>query len=275
MKINYILIALAMVAALTMVSCKNNKKTQSQEPTQEEVQEMKQALADSVLAEIDAIVDEYCIAFENDFRFRGFELTEAEKLIKPDYLLDPSVSNELITKSQKINAIAFYMVDLGVRILYDMPVDEAKETIAKLASDVNIPIDLNDYDINIPRSERTRNQYNMLKENEEVTYFWQFHNAAIKETYYIIVQNPELFFSKITEEQWQQYVKRTNEKNKAMRELAKYDEEMAAVLEIFNQNRVVSSDEEKAKVSASIETHKRHLIANKDKFIENRNALLQ
>jgi len=63
--------------------------------------------------------------------------------------------------------------------------------------------------------------------------------------------------------------------NYAMRELAKYDEEMADVLKVFNQNRTVSSDEEKAKVGASIETSKQYRIANKDKFIAHRNSLLK
>ncbi len=103
---NNILIALAMLAVLTMVSCKNNnKKAQSQDPTQEEVQEMKQALADSVLAEIDAFVDEYIDASSKSFKIRDLELTENEKSVRPDYLLDPSVANNLVTRSQKINAL--------------------------------------------------------------------------------------------------------------------------------------------------------------------------
>jgi len=274
MKIKHILIALAMLAALSVVSCKNNKKALSSEPTQEEVQEMKQALADSVLAEIDAIADEYILASENGFRFPDFELTDSEKMVKPDYLLDLSLVNTFVTKSQKINALAIYIVDYAIRQIYDMPLDEAKEVFAKLAVELNHPVSFENH-TSLPRSERIKMEYEKFKEAGDLAYFWQFQNAIIKETYYIIVQNPELFFSKITEEQWQQYIKRTNEKNKALRELAKYDEEMATVLEIFNQNRVVSSDEEKARVSASIETHKRHLIANKDKFIANRNVLLQ
>jgi len=70
MKNTHILIAVAMVAALSMVSCKNNKKAESQEPTQEEVQEMKQALADSVLAEIDAIAEKLYDASSKSFRLQ-------------------------------------------------------------------------------------------------------------------------------------------------------------------------------------------------------------
>jgi len=84
-----------------MVSCKNNnKKTQSKNPSQEEVQEMKQALADSVLAEIDAFADQYSDAASKAFRLQAMELTDDEKQVKPDYLLDPSLVSKFVTKSQ-------------------------------------------------------------------------------------------------------------------------------------------------------------------------------
>jgi len=276
MKNTHILIALAMLAALTMVSCKNNKKSvASQEPTQEEVQEMKQALADSVLAEIDAIADNFFVASENVFHIGSFELTEAEKLIKPDYLLDPSEAANLVTKSQKVNALAIYLLEYVIRYIYDMPQEETKEVIAKLALDVNHPIDNELLTSDIPSSEKMKKEYEICKERGDLAYFWQFQNAFLIEVGYIIAQNPESFFSKITEEQWQAFANRTNEKNYAMRELAKYDEEMADVLEMFNQNRVFSSDEEKASADTTIESAKEFLIASKERLSAHRNALLQ
>jgi len=276
MKTNYILIALTMLAALTMVSCGNNKKAQNQEPTQEEVQEMKQALADSVLAEIDNLAEAFSVSSENSNLIIYFELTENEKMVKPDYLLEPSIANKLVTKSQKVNALGIYLTDMVLMQVYDMPTAEVKEIVAKLAAELNHPVEIDLLtDSEMPVSEKIKIEYEGCKERGELTYFWQFQNAVIAETSYILAQNPELFFSHITEEQWQQYLKRTDEKNKAMRELAKYDEEMATVWEIFSQNLPVSSPEELSKVSASIESEKQFRIANKDKFIARRNALLQ
>jgi len=269
MKRTFQFFALVAICSAMMVSCKNTKTT---EPTPEEIQAQKVALADSVLAEIDAFANEFIQTFENGFRISKFELTDAEKMVKPDYLLDLSFANTLVSKSQKVNALGMYVADFGVRVVYDMPLDEAKEVIAKLAVELSINVNT---DFEMPLSEKIKKEYEGCKERGELAYFWQFRNAIIIETGYIIAQNPELFFSKITEEQWQAFVKRTNEKNKAMRELAKYDEEMTAVLDIFNKNRALSSDEEKAKVSASIESEKQFRLANKDKFIAQRNALLQ
>jgi len=280
MKIKYILIAFSAFAALSMVGCKNNnKKAQSQEaaqePTQEEVQKMKQALADTVLAHIDAFAEEYSIAYEKSFTLTTLKLTEAEKLIKPDYFLDPKEVTNFTTKSQKVNALAIYLLEYGVRKIYDMPREDVKEVIVKLAHEVNYPYDLDKRDANMTMSERIRQEYNKCKENGDIAYFWQFQNALFAEIDYIIAQNPELFFSKITEEKWQQFINRSRQKNLAMRELAKYDEEMAAVLEMFNKNRAVASDEEKAKVFEPYDSAKQFFITNKDKLLKVRNALLQ
>jgi len=123
-------------------------------------------------------------------------------------------------------------------------------------------------------SEKIRKEYEACKERGDLAYFWQFQNAIIAEIVYVIAQNPELFFSKITEEQWQAFVMKTDKKNKAMFELAKYDDEMAVVLEMFNRTRISSSYEENQN-GIIIEDLKQYWIANKDGFIAKRNALLQ
>jgi len=275
MKHIHILIALAMLAALTMVSCGNNKKAQNQEPTQEEVQEMKQALADTVLAYIDSCVEKLCDATSKSFRIQTMELTDEEKMIKPDYLLDPSVSNNLVTKTQKINALAIYLAELGIRKLYDMPQEETKEVIAKLALDVNHPIDDDLLTSDTPTSEKMKKEYEICKERGDVAYFWQFQVAALTEISYLLAQNPELFFSKITDEQWQSWAVLKQTRRAALEELAKYDEEMAQVWELRKKNRITASDEENNSIDQSIDVAKQYYIANKDKYIAKRNALLQ
>lgn len=264
-------IAFAMLAALTMVSC-NNKP---QEPTQEEIQAQKQALADSVLAEIDAIADEYFIVSENCFQTKGFELTEKEKQIKPDYLLDPAEASKFVTKSQKVNAMAVYLQELAVREIYGMPTQETKEVITKLAAEVNFRFDIDKYDANVPLSERIKANYEYCKENGDLASFWQFEYANIFEINYIIAQNSALFFSKISEEQWKFFCQSKAAGISAIKELAKYDEEMASLLEFRNKYTPFSSDEEREKIDSSIESAKQFREANKDKYIALRNAMLQ
>lgn len=274
MTTKHILIALAMFAALTMVSCKNNKK--SQEPTQEEIQAQKVALADSVLAEIDAITNEYLLAVDNSAAFSNFKLTEEEKMVKPDYLLDPSVANTLVTKSQKVNALAMYLVDMQLRKAYDMPLDETKEAVSKLAADINHPFDEKvASDIEIPVSEKIRKEYEESKKNGDLAYFWQFQNAVVCEVSYLMAQNPELFLSKTTEEQWQAFRNRIKFKYAALSKLAQYDEEIAMIHQLNESNFPYSSREEMREVNKTKESAKQYRGANKDKIVEKRNALLK
>jgi len=272
MKRTLTLITCVAVCCAMTVSCKNAKNSA---PTPEEIQAQKVALADSVLAEMEAFADNYFTAHENGFHFRCLELTDDEKAVKPDYLLDPSIASNLLTKTQKVNALAFYLVDFGVRMLYDMPTEEAKESIAKLATDVNFPVDIDNIQVKTALADPIKKLYDKCKEDGSLADFWQFQNAFITETCYIIAQNPELFFSKVTEEQWQSFYKKLCEKNKAMSELAKYDEEMKTVQDHFNQVSIFSSAEERDRIFSSKESTKQFDIANKDKYTTRRNALLQ
>jgi len=279
MKNTLTLITCIAVCCATMVSCKNNnKKTAASQPTQEEIQTQKQALADSILAKIDAIVDQFADDRSNAFRFREFELTEEEKMVKPDYLLDPSLASTFVTKSQKMNALAMYLIDNGVRNIYGISREEAREAMTKLAAEVNFPVDQDYTRSAAPLSEKTKKFYEAFKERGDIAGFWQLQNAFMTEMSYIVAQNPELFFSKINEEQWQSHMASRNSWRKTVEELAVYDPEMAQILELDKKTRMTPSDEELEKVissNQSIQSVKEYFIANKDKLIARRNALLQ
>ena len=90
------------------ISCKNNKNAENNEATAEVVEAAKTILADDVLATIDEFVQTYVNeAGKIDVAaVISSSLTEEEKLIKPDYLLEAAQANELVTKSQKVNALA-------------------------------------------------------------------------------------------------------------------------------------------------------------------------
>jgi len=274
MKKSYILIALAMVAALTTVSCKCTSK-KSQEPTQEEIQAKKQALADTVLAKIDEFAEQYWENTSKSFRFRTLQLTDAEKMVKPDYLLDPSVANNLVTKSQKINALAIYDVEQGIRKIYDMPCNDVEEVIAKLIVDLNAPLNNEDLLSESPVSEKIKAYYDACKERGDVALFWQFEEAVGTEINYLLSQDPDLFFSKMTEEQWQNYYKGRCFCFWAVDELAKYDEEMAELQEFMHKEWTISDDDESNRLNATIASVKEYRAARKDLFIAKRNALLQ
>jgi len=272
MKRTLILIACMAICSAMMTSCRNAKTT---EPTPEEIQHQKQALADSVLAEIDEFAKQYWDAQGKSSIILNTVLTDEQKMIKPDYLLNPSVADTLVTKGQKINALAIYVVDIAVCKVYEMPYEELQEAAVKLAADLNVPFDVQFSNGNAPLSEKIKATYKACKERGELSLFWQFENAGIYETNHIISQNPELFLSKITDEQWQAFYKARHARLDAIDKLAKYDNEMALLIEFRNNHKVDAPKEDKNRKNESIEFAKQFYSANKDKYAAKRNALLK
>jgi len=273
MRKTFTFIALAMVATMSMVSCKNTKNA---EPTPEEIEAQKVALADSVLAKIDALTDKYIEANEHGINFRNFELTDKEKAKKPDYLLDLSVANTLVTKRQKVNALAIYSMEYIVRELFGMPLDEAKEVIAKLSADLNNPIEVeSSISDDSKLTEKIKQMYNSCKENGELAYFWQFQTACIREIDYLLSKDTDLFFAHISEEENNSYGLTWRSYREAIMTLAPYDEEMALIQETFGTWVTLDLDDIKANYYSSIEQTKESFRNNTMNKIEKRNALLQ
>jgi len=156
-----------------------------------------------------------------------------------------------------------------------MPNKEVFEAIAKLTADVNHPVDAEGASSDIPVSEKVKKIYEGCKESGEIAYFWQLESAFYAEMIYIISNNPELFFSRITDEQWQAYMNTLESRTEAVGKLAKYDPEMATLSDFMQQFNVRPSDEERDAVRSSCEAAKSFIIANKEKYAARRNALLQ
>jgi len=253
----------------------DGKYVKVSEPSHIDVKDRKSALASSVLAEIDAFAERYWNAHDKSFNFKDFGLTDKEKLTKPNYLLDPSVANNLVTKSQKINALAMYVMDIAICKAYDMPYDDRKEAAIKLAAELNIPFDM-EYSIgDEPVSEKIKATYKSCKERGDVSLFWQFQYAIIYEGIYILSRNPELFLSRITEEQWEAWAVVKETRLEALKELAKYDEEIAQFWELIFTNKPVDSHEDNYSIDHSLETAKQYYLDNKDRYTAMRNTLLQ
>jgi len=271
MKRTLTLFACVAVCCAMMASCKNAKTT---EPTPEEIQAQKVALADTVLTKIDALAEQYWTAQDGSSIFDQLKLTDEEKMVKPNYLLDPSVANTLVTKSQKVNALAMYVMDIAVYKAYDMPYDNIRAVAVKLAADLNMSFDTDFSTGDELPSEKIKATYKISKERGDLSFFWQFQHALIDEGIYILSQNPELFLSKITDEQWQEWavVKRT--RLVAFKELAKYDEEMAQLWEVIFASKPMSVEDGR-RIDQSLEVAKQFYTANKSNYAAMRNALLQ
>lgn len=255
--------------AVCLVACKNNRP---KDLSVEQVNQQKVALADSVLSKIDAIFEQYQEASAQCFTESIFNLTDEEKLVVPDYLLDPSVANTLVTKSQKISALAMLIVDRAEMAAYDMPLAKTDQAIAKLAADVNFPID--NEDTPEAMSEKVKQLYNAFKERGDLAFFWQFEYAMITEMAYILSQNPELCFEKITPNEWKGFGDKCKGVISAVKELAVFDGELAFVYERFLENKLLKTAEDFESCS-TVEGAKKYYLAHQAECAATRNAMIQ
>ena len=265
-----------MVAAMT-VSCKNNKKKAENNGSTEEVVEVaKTILADDVLATIDQYGEIYLDECGNyDIQeFIASYLTDEEKMVKPDYLLDPAQISGLVTKSQKFAALAILSSERPIREVYGMPVEKSVEAQVRLALDINYPFHNNELK-DLKTSDKIRRFYEVCKERGELAYFWKLNSAFMTEFLYLIVNNPEPFLNNLTDEQWNSFKNRYESCLHTVRVLAEYDEEIASVMSIMNETNSVSNDEEASSIFATKESGIQRILEAKDKYIARRNTLLE
>lgn len=121
-------------------------------------------------------------------------LSDAEKLVKPEYLADAAVANDAQTLSQKYRAIALLCVDKEIAALYDMPVEEYNASLAKLYADVNDP-SLKTFSEGLELKEAVNNFYNAAVENGREPLFWDAITTALVEQMYVASQNTDKFIA--------------------------------------------------------------------------------
>ena len=264
-----------MVAAMT-VSCKNNKKAkEASEATEEVVEAAKTILADDVLARIDEIGKTYF----DELGKTSFPdiissyLTEEQKLVKPDYLLNPSEVNNLLTKTQKVNALAILIADRTVMKAYEMPTEEAEEAIARLMAEVGAPINVEDH-ANMTISEKVAAEYEKCKESGDLPLFWQFHFAMMNEFGYIMSQNPDIIFNNISEEQYQSFHKQMDASREVVIVLAEYDPEVKLAWDSFLQV-ITDPSNNSEEAFKSAEAAKNALISRKESIAARRAEMLK
>lgn len=224
---------------LTVTSCGNrNAGNNSDETSSASVEAQKCAIADSILVLFDSYAKEYGDIPQSEMAV-DFKLSDKEKLVKPTYLLDPEIASTMVTKQQKINALAILLVETQVRKAYDLPTDKSSEAIIKLSTELNTPIDLEDaMNFDIPASEKARTIYQTCKERGDLSYFWRFNFALVTEMEYIIANNPDIFFKNVSEENLAFYAERNKSLSAGIRQLAKYDSEMNQLNEFIMSNMV-------------------------------------
>ena len=130
-------------------------------------------------------------------------LSDKEKMVKPTYLADPSYVKDLATLTQKYRAAAILTIDRIVADIYEMPVAEFDEALAKLNVDINDPA-LKEFSDKIKANEDAGEVISQFCDAEynagRANLFWEAVAASLVEQVYVCSQNVDKFMPMFTDE---------------------------------------------------------------------------
>ena len=193
-KISIVLIA----SALVLAGCKNRKPA---EKPFEQVQ-----LEAHIQMQIDSLA---ALAMSKDAGhvFIGLEdgsfiLTDADRLVKPECLIDPASVSKLTRLDQKYRACSIIACDMQVARAYGMDIEPLKAALAKLVADINDPA-LKRFQENAnfdTHADDMKKFYENEKANGRLAFFWDMNAAMSIETLYHVSHNADKFLPLFTDQ---------------------------------------------------------------------------
>lgn len=196
----FAVIALAL-ATMVIPSCKNQNKKAAEDTATREISQKEQYVTEDLKINLENLIASAKqmkpVPFATKEQGGKITLTDKEKMVKPDYLLDFSVANDLVTLSQKYRAIAMYAVDQMIAGLYDMSTSEYTSVEAKLLLDINDSALKAFGDADKSTNEATQEAIAALVDAEydanRANFLWEAIAASLVEQIYILTQNIDKF----------------------------------------------------------------------------------
>ena len=257
-------------AATIFAACGGQKGTQSNAEEAETEKSFEQEQVEAkIKVELDSLASAVGQLKQLPFLTKdenGFALTDQEKQVKPDYLLDAGVAENATTLAEKYRLLSALSVDKKIAEMYDMPLDDYSKAITKLAADINDPSFKAIEDASTI-FETTEALYNAMNENGRINYFWQMVATSLVEELYATTQNTEKFLSAFDDESASNVTYRIVLLTDAVERLAKYDPEFEPVadavkpLEVLN---AISVDQ----LKTQLEDAKEHIAAAREKLVK-------
>ena len=255
-------------AAMLFAACGGNKSAQNTEGTdsvksfeQEQIEASIKMHFDSLASELGKL-KQLPIMEKNG----SLKLTDEEKQVKPDYLLNPSIAENATTLAEKYRAISALQVDKEIAKLYDMNVDEYDKAITKLAADINDP-SFKAIDDTADIFKTTEDLYKAMNENGRINYFWQIVATSLVEQLYATSQNTDKFITAFNDDAAANVTFRIILIQDAIDRLTEYDAELAPVAEAIKPLTVLNA--------TTVDELKAQLVEAKEKIAQTRNALLK
>ena len=255
-------------AAMTFAACGGNKGSQNVEEKdslksfeQEQIEASIKMHFDSLASELGKLKQLPVVMKDG-----SISLTDAEKQVKPDYLLDLTAADEAMTLSEKYRVLSAIEVDKEIAKLYDMPVDEYDKVIAKLAADINDPsFKAIDDAANI--YEATSTLYDAMNENGRINYFWQIVATSLVEQLYVTSQNTDKFIAAFNDDAAANVTFRIILIQDALNRLPEFDPELEPVAKAVEPLTVLNA--------VTVDELKAQMVEAKEKIAEARASLLK
>lgn len=137
-KLTFIVLACALIA---LPACKNQKKSTETSAAKTELSQQDQQTVEALKVNVQELIASAkkikISTFATASKEGKIQLSDKEKMVKPTYLLNPSIAADALTLSQKYRTIAVLNTDKSVAELYDMPTDGYDTAINKLLADIN------------------------------------------------------------------------------------------------------------------------------------------
>ena len=264
------LVALAL-AAMVFASCgnKTNGNADGQDSDtiaksfdQQQIEASVKMHLDSIAAEISTKKFTPLYQAMNDGEIT---LTADEKKVKPDYLLDAAVANDLQTILQKYAAFSFLTTDKAVAKLYEMDTKPYEEALAKLTADINDPALAKLQD----KGTFQQIEKSIYEEEEKagrINFFWVATCAATVEQLYIASQNADKFLQGYDDEAVSNITFRVVLILDAIDRLSVYDAEIQGLAEAIQPLKKINA--------TTVDELKKELNEIKDELAQSRQSLL-
>ncbi|MBR1682870.1 MAG: hypothetical protein IJ767_00260 [Bacteroidaceae bacterium] len=229
-------------AALLFAACGGNKSAQpTDEPESDKTFEQEQIEASikmnvDSLASVIAQLKQLPIAQKNGM----IVLTEEERQVKPDYLMEAAVAENTTILSEKYRVLSAMQVDREVADLYGMSTKEYDNEIAKLIADINDP------SFKVLKEsdgiyEASQDLYNAMEQNGRINFYWQIVTTALVEQMYVISHNTDKFLAAFDDDAASNLSLRIILIQDALNRLTNYDPELITLAEAFDPLSVINA----------------------------------
>lgn len=192
---------LSVAVIALFASCNGGSNQQAQEAQVEEVKTFEQEQIEAgIKMHVDSLAALYAskgdVPFMASLKDGKIVLSDEEKQVKPEYLIDPASTNELVTLSQKYRAVSMLAVDQYIAQAHDLDTDEYEAAQARLVVDINDPAFdtfVTDSRSDKPYGDAFTAFYDAENEAGRINFFWETTTAAFVEQVFAITQHPDKF----------------------------------------------------------------------------------